>query len=180
MTEHVSSTPVVARRRSASALNVMLGVALLVAVGGVAFAGGRLTSPAASGAAAAAGKTGQSGQGNQLRGPNASGAPGGGFARGGLGGNLALTGTVTASTPTSLTIALTGGQTVTVTTDSSTTYHHQAAGSVSDVTTGKQVVVQVNGRTFGAGGAAPGASPGASAAAGNANELKATSVTIVR
>jgi hypothetical protein len=177
MTEPVASTPPVVRRRSTmSALNVMLAVALLVAVGGVAFAAGRLTSPTSAAAGTRTANGGQFGQGGQFRGPNASGAPGGGIGR--AFGNVSLTGTVTAATPTSITISLPNGQTVTLATDGSTTYHEQAAGSASDVTNGKQVIVQVEGRAFGAG---PSASPGASSSpvTGAAGELKASSVTVV-
>jgi hypothetical protein len=44
-------TPVVRPRRATSLLNVMLAVAALVAVGGVAFAAGRVTSPTPAAAA---------------------------------------------------------------------------------------------------------------------------------
>jgi hypothetical protein len=177
-TEPVSAAPVVARRRPMSALNVMLGVALLVAVGGVAFAAGRLTSPTTTAAGTRSGNGGQFG--GNFGGPNASGAPGGGFGRGGFGGNVSLTGTVTASTPTSLTIALPGGQTVTVATDTATTYHREAAGSAADVTSGKQVIVQVSGRGFGGGGAgAANGSPAPSPGTGGGSQLKATRVTVV-
>ncbi len=49
-------------------------------------------------------------------------------------------------TPTSVTIALASGQTVTIGLGSSTTYHQQAAGSQADVAPGKTVILKVNGR----------------------------------
>ena len=175
----VVTTPAVVRRRSMSALNVMLAVALLVAVGGVAFAAGRLTSPTSTAATTRNG--GQFGQGAQGR-PNASGVPNGGFGGGfggrGFGGNVSLTGTVTATTPTSLTVSLPNGQTVTVATDNTTAYHQETAGAASDVTNGKQVIVQVTGRGFGGGGGASPA-PGASSGASAAGDLKAASVTVI-
>jgi hypothetical protein len=176
MTEPVPSMPPVVRRRSTSALNVMLAVALVVAVGGVGFAAGRLTTPTSATAGARTTNGGQFGQGGQF-GPNASGAPGGGFSRGGFGGNVSLTGMVTATTPTSITISLPNGQTVTLATDSSTTYHQETAGSVSDVTNGRQVIVQVDGRAVGGPSASPGGNP--SPATGTAGDLKASSVTVV-
>jgi hypothetical protein len=156
-------TPVVRPRRAASLLNVMLAVAALVAVGGVAFAAGRVTSPTS--AAAANRGTGQFG------GPRASGAPGaGGFGRGF--GAASIEGTVTAMSPTSVTISLPNGQSVTFATDGSTTYNRQTTGSSSDVATGKQVIVQLTGRGF-----APGASPATSPAASGGPT--ASSITVV-
>jgi hypothetical protein len=177
MTEPIPGAPAVVHSRSTSALNVMLAVALVVAVAGVAFAAGRLTSSTSAAAGTRTTNGGQFGQGGQF-GPNASGAPGGGFGRGGFGGNVSLTGTVTATTPTSITISLPNGQTLTLATDSSTTYYQETAGSASDVTNGRQVIVQVEGRAVGAG---PSASPGVnpSPGTGAARDLKASSVTVV-
>src|SRR2546423_172115 len=157
--------PAVRARRTSSVLNVLLAIAALVAVAGVAFAVGRVTTPAAAATANRGTGTGQFG------GPRASGAPGaGGFGRGG--GAASIQGTVTAMTPTSLTISLPGGQSVTFATDSSTTYHQQTAGSASDVSTGIQVIVQLTGRGF-----APGETPGTSPAPSGGPT--AASVTVV-
>jgi hypothetical protein len=160
--------PVVGPRRATPILNVLLGLAALVAVAGLAFAVGRFTTPASTAAA-------NRGTNGQFGGPRASGAPaGGGFGRG-FGGAASIQGTVTATTPTSITISLPSGQSVTFTTDGSTTYHQESAGSSSDVTTGKQVLIQVSGRGFG-----PGASgaPGAASPAAS-GDLTAGSVIVV-
>jgi hypothetical protein len=151
----------------------MLAVAALVAGGGVAFAAGRLTSPAST---AAANRGTAGGQGGQFGGPRASGAPGGGGYGRGFGGAAGIQGTVTATTPTSLTISLPNGQSVTFATDGSTTYRRQTAGSSSDVATGKQVIVQLAGRGF-----APGASaaPGGAASPAASGDLTAASVIVV-
>jgi hypothetical protein len=176
MTEPVAPVapvaPVVRPRRATSLLNILLAVAALVAVAGVAFAVGRVTTPAST---AAGNRTATGGQGGQFGGPRASGAPGaGGFGRG-FGGAASIQGTVTATTPTSLTVSLPNGQSVTFATDGSTTYNRQTAGSSTDVATGKQVIVQLTGRGF-----APGesAAPGAASPAPS-GELKAGSVTVV-
>jgi hypothetical protein len=145
------------RRRSTAStfVNVLLGVAVVVAVGGVAFAAGRATAPASTGT----GRFGANGQGlagNGAFGPNASGAPGrsgfgGAFAGG---GGLSIQGTVTAVAADSITIQLSSGQTLTIPTDAQTTYHTQAAASASDVTSGSTVIVQLSGGRFVSGGGA--------------------------
>lgn len=173
MTEPVAPIgPIVPSRRATPLLNVLLAVAALVAVAGVAFAVGRVTTPAST-AAANGGTTGQAGGG--FGGPRASGAPGaGGFGRG-FGGATSVQGTVTATTPTSITISLPNGQSVTFATDGSTTYHQQTAGSSSDVAAGKQVIVQVTGR-----GTGPGSNPAPSGAAPvPSGALTAGSITVV-
>jgi hypothetical protein len=153
-----------------------------VALGGVAFAGGRLTAPAATAAGA--------GNGGRLFGPNGSFAPGQGGRAPGLGGfgagfgsaNLSIKGTVAEVTSTSITLQLANGGTITLGIDGSTTYHQQESTSASNVSKGEQVIVQVAGR--GAGGGAPGSSaapgtsaaPGSSAAAGAAGT--ASDITI--
>jgi hypothetical protein len=165
--------PVVRPRRATSLLNVLLAVAALVAVAGVAFAVGRVTTPAST-AAANRGTNGQAG--GQFGGPRASGATGGaGFGRG-FGGAASIQGTVTATSPTSLTISLPNGQSVTFAIDGSTTYNRQTTGSSTDVTTGKQVIVQLTGRGFGPGASA---APGGAASPAPSGELTAGSVTVV-
>jgi hypothetical protein len=173
--------PVVAVKPKGSGsklLNVVLGLAVVVAIGGVAFAAGRLTAPASAATNAAggigfgAGAGAGAGFGN---GPRASGAPGnfrGGAAGFGAGfGGAGLRGTVTAVTSTGITLTV-GQTTLDVPTDASTTYHNQAAGAPADVTVGSTVLVElgagagggaggVRGGGFGAGASpAPGASPG--------------------
>ncbi|MEZ0240555.1 MAG: hypothetical protein ACAH65_07135 [Chloroflexota bacterium] len=130
----------------------MLGIAFLVAVGGVAFAAGRMTAPTT---AAAAGGLGQNGTGSR--------AGNGGFPDGGFGGpggfagqdgqrrgdlfgleaGVTIEGTVEASSPDALTIRTASGQTIEVALNGSTTYHAQASASSSEVKTGGTVVVRV-------------------------------------
>jgi hypothetical protein len=146
--------PVVATPRRASSgrwLNVLLGLAAAVAIGGVAFAVGRGTAPVA----AAEGPRFRSGAvlpGGSFD-PNASFAPGGGpgfFTSGGL----TIEGTVTSVTGDTLTITTASGQTIEVSLGADTEYHQQAAGSASDVKTGSKVAVEldVTGRRAGNGG----------------------------
>jgi len=175
--------PVVVRPRRSGAgmlVNALLGIALVVAVGGVAFAAGRATAPATT---AAAGRTGLGGQGGQGFAPNASGAPGRGQGfggGGGFGGAVSVQGTVEAIDGSSITIKLASGQTVTLGLNGDTTYHKQAAASATDVATGSTVIVQVQGRGFGGQGR-PGASaaPGSSAAPAAGGFGTAGSITVV-
>jgi hypothetical protein len=177
-------------------LDMVLVLAAVVALAGVAFATGRLTAPVtatpaaaqqqgAAGASGQAGAAGQNGQaGGRARGsfdPNASFAPGqGGFGgqggQGALGGGagITLTGTVTAITSTSVTLKLENGTEVTIPIEPTTTYHQSTTSSASAVTSGLTVQVRVTG---GAGGqrqpgasAAPGATPG-TATMGNALDI---------
>jgi hypothetical protein len=136
--------PTVRPRSSGSGMlvNVLLGIAVVVAVGGVAFAVGRATAPAT--VAATNGRFGNGG----FVGPNASGAPGGGFVEpGGFAGNggASIEGTVTAISADSVTLQLASGQTVTIPIDAQTTYHQRTAATAADVTTGSTVIVQLQG-----------------------------------
>jgi hypothetical protein len=135
-----------AKRRSGAAtlVNVLLGFALVVAVGGVAFAAGRATAPTTT----TTGRFGDGANGGGFAGgfgPNASGAPGRGQF-GGLGaGSISIEGKVTAVTADSITIQLPSGQSVTIPTSDQTTYHSQTAATAADVTTGTNVQVQLSG-----------------------------------
>jgi hypothetical protein len=141
-------TPVIpAKKRSAvSWINVALGLALVVAIGGVAFAAGRMTAPAT-----AAGAGGPNGLRNGQDGRTFNGYfPGGGAAGQGGGprvfgdgGGAAIQGTVTAVTATSITIKTASGQEITVALDPTTTYHQQTSATASDVTTGGTVIVRL-------------------------------------
>jgi len=164
------------RKWSAGWLNVVLVLAAVVAVGGIAFAIGRSTAPVAA--------AGQRGAGNFAGGnfprgsfaPGQSGAPGdgngGGFQGGGFGGGggFNLSGTVQSVTADTLTITTANGQTLEFTLGSSTTYGSKSPATVSDIKTGSRVEVQLN---FGAGGR-PTASATASGPIGTAS-----SVTVV-
>ena len=93
--------------------------------------------------------------------PGASGAPGfgrGGFG-GGLGGGLAIQGTVESVDGDTLTIKTANGQTITVTTGASTTYHTQTDASAADVQAGKTVQVQLDGGFTGRPNASAAAAP---------------------
>ncbi len=169
-------------RRSDRTFAILLVVAALIAVGGLAFAGGRLTAPAAT--AAGTGRNGGFNGGNGgFNGPFASGAPG--LGRGAFGGGVLLTGTVESIANGTLTIKTANGNSVDVTISDSTTFHSQASATAGDVKTGSQVQVALE--LGGAGG--PQASPGvgnggpqASPGAGNGGarrSVTARDVTIV-
>ncbi len=157
--------------RRANSVTVLLLVSAMVAIGGVAFAVGRASSTGQTG-------TGQTtnGLGNQnglpALGPNGSGdlnfAPG---ARNGFGGRIddgaaTVTGTVVSVTSTSITVQLPDGQTVTLATGSSTTYHTQTAASSGDVTAGAAVTIKTS------------VAAAASASPGTGTTRTATDVTI--
>jgi hypothetical protein len=168
------TAPVVQPGRAGRTLNLLLILAALVAIGGVAFAVGRTTAPRTAAVAGPGGGTGggNAGAGNfgggnfgggNFGGPRGSGAPGG--PGGAFGGRTAgIRGTVTAISPTTITIQIANGATISLAIDGSTTYHREVAGAATDVATGREVIVQLNGRNANGGG--PGASPaGASPAA---------------
>jgi hypothetical protein len=150
----VPATPVTvptAPRRSSAGLfvNVLLGVALVVAVGGVAFAAGRATAPTTN----TNGRFGANGGPGFAVGPNASGAPNRGTFGGAFGGaGVTIQGTVTAVSANSITLQVASGQTITIPTSSSTTYHSQTAATASDVTTGATVKVELGSGRLGGGG----------------------------
>ena len=177
-------TPVVVappKKRSTAAtfVNVLLGLAVVVAVGGVAFAAGRATAPAPT----STGRFGNGGfAGNGNFGPGASGAPGrGNFGGGAVGaGGVNIQGTVTAVAADSITIQLANGQTLTIPTDSSTAYHSQTPATAADVTAGKTVQVQLSGGRFlGRGNGGNGGTGSGPTASGGPDLGAASSVTIV-
>jgi hypothetical protein len=158
-----------ARSRSSGGrlLNIVLGVAIAVAIGGVAFAVGRTTAPAS---AATAGRGGFGANNpNASFGPRGSGAPGFGGGRGAFGGfggaGLTIRGTVQSIDADSVTIKTQNGQTIEVTTGADTTYDTQTPASASDVTQGSTVQVQIQPAAAGNGGNGGGIfRPGASGA----------------
>jgi hypothetical protein len=147
-----------ARGRRPTSTTILLAVSALVALGGIGFAVGRVTSSATS-------QTTTNGAQNGVPAldANASGAPGlGGDGQGGLGsGTATVSGTVVSVTADSITIQQADGQTVTVATGSSTSYHGQTSATGTDVTTGATVVVQTSGSAASPGTASASASPGA-------------------
>jgi hypothetical protein len=141
---------------------ILLAVGLLIAVGGVTFAVGRITAPAAAATARGNGAFGNGGF--PAGGTGAAGAAGAaGLGRGGFGGGVLVTGTVDSISGTTMTLKEANGSTVTVNLAGTTTYHAQAAATSADVTTGKQVQVEVQIAGGFGGQGVPGASPGADA-----------------
>ena len=167
--------PVIApAKKGDRTFRVLLAVGLLVAVGGVTFAVGRATAPAA--AASTPGGFGNGGFTNGGTGNGGAGAAG--LGRGGFGGGVLVTGTVDSMSGTTMTLKEANGSTVTVNLASATTYHAQAAAIAADVTTGKKVQVQVAiAGAFGAPGASPEA--GASPAAGGGTTTRTVTATDV-
>lgn len=163
--------PARARNRAGS---VALVVAALIAVGGLAFAGGRLTAPAS--AATPGAGNGFRGGGNFPFASFGANGPGGAF-RGAQLRAVSLRGQVTAVTSDSLTLTLDTGTSVTVPLDSQTTYHDATAGSASDVAVGSTVVVQPGTTSF-----QPGASfnPGDGGAGTGLSFGPAVDVTVVK
>lgn len=165
----------------ASAGTLVLLVGLIVAIGGVAFAVGRVTAPAsaASTPTRSGGFPGAGALGNGY--PNGSFAPGAlGDRAGGLGGLGGLSGTVTAVTADHITIQVGGanGRTIDVPVDGATAYHTEIAATASAVRVGSEVTVRtasgagVTGTAPGGsavrGSAVPGANPAPSGAPGGA------------
>lgn len=169
-------------KKSNRGSSLLLGLAGIIAVAGIAFAAGRLTAPAA----AAAGGNDGNGGGRFGGFPNGSFPPGG--FRGGQGGpgafigggvgSIDLRGQVTAVSTTSITIKLGNGTEVTVPLDSQTTYHQATSATASNVSVGSTVDVQP-GQT----GFTPGASPNPAASGapgfGGVSFGPATDVTVV-
>jgi hypothetical protein len=152
------------RAQRAGSVSLLLAASALVALGGVSFAIGHLTSSGGSSAV----------QTTAFR-AIASGAPG--FAGGGSGAGAAtISGTVVSATTDSMTLQLANGQTVTIATGASTTYHGETSATSGDVTTGSTVIVQTSGT--GTGSATGSASATASASPGTGGVRTATSVTI--
>lgn len=182
------ATVPVRRRGGPGFVSIVLGIAVLFAVGGVAFAAGRLTAPAPASAAAAGNGGFGAGRGNG----NGFGAGGNGnggnpFGAGGAGGGalgaagLTIDGTVSAVATDHLTLTLPGGQTIDVPIDGSTTFHHQTGASKADVATGAAVEITLSGRgARGARNPAASGSPAPSASGGFAGRGlgTATDVTI--
>jgi hypothetical protein len=163
------ATPVDRRRISARWVNVALVAALGIAVAGVAFAVGRATAPSAldqlRSGAAGNGQffLGQDGQG--FPGQGGQNGQGGRFMFGGLGGGIAIEGTVEAIDGDSLTVKTADGRTVELSLGSDTTYHTASDASASSVTNGSKVVVRVQ--------------PGAPQESGDGVQLSADDVTVV-
>lgn len=148
-----SAEPLVtpARRRPGAVL--ALALAAIIAVGGLAFAAGRLTaSPVA---ASGRGLNGLSR--NAANAGNGAGRPGGAAGRGLLaGGGLAIQGTVESISADALTLTLDNGQTLHLGLSGATAYYRQTPASSTNVASGDKVSVQVTRGGNGSGSAASG------------------------
>ena len=145
-------------------LNVVLGLAALVAVGGIAFAIGRSTAPAATG-----GRAGDfAGLGGNFPGgsfaPDASGGLGGALRRG---GGFNLSGTVESITGDTLTLKTANGQTLEFSLGADTTYASKTPATAADVKAGSKVEVQL----LAGGNGQPQASAAASGPIGTAGSV---------
>lgn len=154
---------------------LLLVVALVIAVGGVTFAVGRLTAPASTASSGRNGngfvdRGGAFPSGALPSGALPSGVPG--FVRG-LTGSTTISGTVESIADGTLTLKLADGTSVAVALGGTTTYHRQAAATAGDVTAGTKVAVQVQ---FAGAAANPSASPGSN---GAQRTFSATDVTVV-
>lgn len=156
------------RGSSGRALNFLLGLALVVAVGGMAFAVGRLTAPAQANAGVGLGGGFQ-------------GLPGTSFDPAnlprGFGGETTISGIVTSVDGTTMTLTTADGQTLTFDV-SNAAYHAQADATASDMAVGASVKVSAGGF----GGRPPfgnGVPPSGAPATSGSTTLTATEVTIV-
>jgi hypothetical protein len=165
------------RTKSGAWLNILLGAAAVVAIGGVAFAIGRSTAPTATVSVGAFPNV-TSGNGGVVVGPGGSFAPGdgagprGGFVGGFGSGGPTIEGTVTSIDGSTLTLSLDSGETMTVTLDGDTTYHEASPASQADVAVGEDVAVRVSLDGFGPGGANGGGG------GGTAPQMTASDVTV--
>jgi hypothetical protein len=151
------------RRRPSRLLVIALLVAGVIAIGGLAFAAGRMTAPPAAAAFPSAGGNFNGGPGNfqPPGGQNGQGFPGGGFG----GGGPSLDGTVTAMDGDSITLQTANGSTLTVNLSGDTSYAQEEPASADDLDEGDSVRVQVD---FGA------------LQGQNTNEVDASSVTLTQ
>lgn len=158
------SPPAGMPKKSSSSASIALVVAALVAVGGLAFAGGRLTAPASQ-ATTPGGFPGGF--------PRGSFAPGDSFI--GLGqSGVTLRGEVTSLSAEAITIRLEDGTSVTVPLDDQTTYRRASAGQVDDVIVGSTVAIEPGGVSI-----RPGASFAPNSGTGAFNFGPAVEVTVV-
>ena len=141
-------SPQTRQRQAIAWVNVALGVAVLVAIGGVAFAAGRLTAPTPAFAERGGFLGGDGFPGN---GTVPSFAPGqGGIGPGGLnggfggaGGGLTIEGTIESVDADSMTIRMASGQSIEIALDGDTTYHAQTNATAGDVASGGSVIVRL-------------------------------------
>jgi hypothetical protein len=138
----------------------LLLIAAFVAVGGIGFALGHLTAPAASGAANPSFGRGGFGGARASLAPGQTFAPGGGAGQDFGGVNGGVSGTVKSIDGSTMTVQLANGSTVTINLSGSTTYHSETAASAGDVKVGSSVVVQIDTSALASASPVPGASGG--------------------
>jgi hypothetical protein len=149
-------TPVPRERGSSRLLNIALGGALVLAVGGVAFAAGRMTAPASAVTIPSGSGLPGGGVFNGDVGPRASNGIIGGQGGIATGGGLTIEGTVESITDTTLTLKTADDQIIQIALDGSTTYHAQTDASSSDVAPGGKVQVRIDIRALGGTGSGSG------------------------
>lgn len=120
-------------------LDLLLALAAVVAIGGLAFAAGRMTAPAGGPIRGAFGANGQD--------TNRAGGTGGFGGGNRLGGAAAIKGQVVEITAAHLTLKLANGQTVQIALAATTAFHQEATAASGDVATGRTVLVQLAPRT---------------------------------
>jgi len=147
--------PVRAKVRPAGQDRATLGLLLaaaLIAVGGIGFALGHVTAPSTA-AGAVPNASGRIPGGGAFRSlapgetfnPGAFGGGAGRVGAGGLGSVASgVTGTVQSISPTSMTVLLSSGQSVTIDLTGSTTYHGETSATAGQVQVGTSVSVQID------------------------------------
>jgi hypothetical protein len=158
------SQPAASARRARLGSRLLV-IALVVAVGGVSFAAGRLTA-SPLGSSFASSMLGGSPFGGFGGGRTGSGSPfgsgsGGGLFGGTLGGGFmagfALRGEVTEVNDESITVRLSIGTTMKIATDGATRYHTRQDATRAAIEAGTDVLIQLGSRSSGA-ALAPGGS----------------------
>jgi hypothetical protein len=149
MTEEVQPAVAAKPRKQDRTTLALLMVAALVAIGGIGFAAGRFTAPAAASTGNGNGNLGfgRDGAGRNIPtlAPGETFNPGqfgGGFARGGA--TSSVTGTVQSIDSSSITLKLANGSTVTIDLSGNTTYHSETGASAGDVQTGSTVTIEID------------------------------------
>ena len=143
--------PVKAKVRPAGQDRLTMGLLLaaaLIAVGGIGFALGHVTAPSTV-AGTVPNASGRGGLAFRSLAPGQTfnpGAFGGGIPGAGGLGSVAggVAGTVQSITPTSMTVLLSSGQSVTIDLTGSTTYHGETSASAGQVQVGTSVSVQID------------------------------------
>jgi hypothetical protein len=169
----------VAKNRASTGTALLL-VGALVAIGGVAFAVGRVTAPAAA-TTPAAGGFGGAGRGTGEGGTGGFGGAGGagGFGGGRGGAGVNITGTVVSIDGSSIQLKLANGTTETLNLASTVTYRDSTTGTAADVAPGATVQISL---ALGAGAGGPTASgqPRPSGGFGGLGNATVGTITVVK